>query len=275
MRRVQPPSASMRDSRSSATPCTTWRMSPCTLACSPQKLVTPGGRAHAAEKAVALDQERRAPRSRGGHRGRDAGRPAAEHHHFVFAQHRGLPAGFGHDCLHGSQWNRSVRIDAVVHPLQPGESGRFRAALEQPVAQLALHAAGVVDVAVEPGRELHPAGAQVAGLLVFSERRPGLPAVERSAAPSTTASSIAWPAPWARYCSMGWAASPSSVTRPVAPVLHRLAVAQHPHLPGLDLAQQLAHLRHGLRKALVELRRCRRRCSSLRRTCCCGTRPPG
>ena len=41
VRRVEAVEAARRASSSSATPCTTWRTSPCTLAWSPQKLVTP------------------------------------------------------------------------------------------------------------------------------------------------------------------------------------------------------------------------------------------
>ena len=58
------------------------------------------GRAHAAEEAVALDQQSGAPRARGRHGGGDAGGAAAEHDHLVFAQHRCLPAGFGQGRLH-------------------------------------------------------------------------------------------------------------------------------------------------------------------------------
>ena len=34
------------------------------------------------------------------------------------------------------------------------------------------------------------------------------------------------------------------MTRPLRPVLHRLAVAQHPHAPGLDALEHARHLRH-------------------------------
>ena len=61
--------------------------------------------------------------------------------------------------------------------------------------------------------------------------------------------------PCARYCSIGCAASPSSVMRPLRPVLDRRAVAQHPHLPGVDLLQQRAHRLALVRKARVQLGR--------------------
>ena len=51
-------------------------------------------RAHAAEKAVALDQQRAPPGARGSDRGGDAGRPAAEHGDFIFAVERNLAGGF-------------------------------------------------------------------------------------------------------------------------------------------------------------------------------------
>src|SRR6185369_5011566 len=62
-------------------------------------------------------------------------------------------------------------IDAVVHPLEAGKARGFFAALEQLVAQLALHARRVVDVAVKTRGELNAAGAQVARLLVFLKGR--------------------------------------------------------------------------------------------------------
>ena len=52
------------------------------------------GRAHAAEKAIALDQQRAPAGARGSDRGRDAGRPAAEHGDFIFAVERNLARGF-------------------------------------------------------------------------------------------------------------------------------------------------------------------------------------
>ena len=54
----RPPSRSMRASRSSATPCTTWRMLAVHVGMQAAEVGDAGGRAHAAEKAVALDQQR-------------------------------------------------------------------------------------------------------------------------------------------------------------------------------------------------------------------------
>ena len=51
-------------------------------------------RAHAAEEAVALDQQRAPARARGSHRGGDAGRPAAEDDDFILAVERDLARGF-------------------------------------------------------------------------------------------------------------------------------------------------------------------------------------
>ena len=61
----------------------------------PAEIGHPRRRAHAAEKAVALDQQRAPPRARGGHRRGNAGGPAAEHGDFVFAVERDLARGFG------------------------------------------------------------------------------------------------------------------------------------------------------------------------------------
>ena len=53
-------------------------------------------RAGTAEKAVALDQERGRAAARRSGRGRDAGGPAAEHHHVEFAHDPGRPGRFVH-----------------------------------------------------------------------------------------------------------------------------------------------------------------------------------
>ena len=60
----------------------------------PAEIGDAGGGAHAAEKAVALDQQRAPPGPRGGDRGCNAGRPAAEHGDFIFAVERNLARGF-------------------------------------------------------------------------------------------------------------------------------------------------------------------------------------
>ena len=60
-------------------------------------------------------------------------------------------------------------------------------------------------------------------------------------------------APCARYCSVGCAASPSSVTRPCGPVGHRLAVVQNPVPVARDVAQHVAHPGIGAREHLVQL----------------------
>ncbi len=53
------------------------------------------GRAHAAEKAVALDQQRAPAGARGSHRRGDAGGSATEHGDFILAVERNLACGFG------------------------------------------------------------------------------------------------------------------------------------------------------------------------------------
>ena len=52
------------------------------------------GRAHAAEEAITLDQQRAPPCPRRGNGGRDAGRPAAEHDDVIFAIERNLARRF-------------------------------------------------------------------------------------------------------------------------------------------------------------------------------------
>ena len=60
----------------------------------PAEIRHPRGRAHAAEKAVALDQQRAPPGARGSDRSGNAGGPAAEHGDFIFAVERNLARGF-------------------------------------------------------------------------------------------------------------------------------------------------------------------------------------
>ena len=54
----RPPSRSMRASSSSAMPCTTWRMLAVHIGVQPAEIGDAGRGAHAAEEAVALDQQR-------------------------------------------------------------------------------------------------------------------------------------------------------------------------------------------------------------------------
>ena len=61
----------------------------------PAEIRHPGRRAHAAEKAVALDQQRAAAGARGSDRSGDAGRTAAQHGDFIFAVERNLAGRFG------------------------------------------------------------------------------------------------------------------------------------------------------------------------------------
>ncbi len=60
----------------------------------PAEIGNAGGGAHAAEKAVAFDQQRAPTSPRGSNRGSDACRPAAEHGDFIFAVERNLARGF-------------------------------------------------------------------------------------------------------------------------------------------------------------------------------------
>ena len=60
----------------------------------PAEIRHPRRRPHAAEKAIALDQQRAAPRASRSHRCGDPGRSAAEHDHFIFAVQRHLPRRF-------------------------------------------------------------------------------------------------------------------------------------------------------------------------------------
>src|SRR5437879_82183 len=59
----------------------------------PAKIRHARGRAHAAEEAVALDQQRAPPCARSRDSGRNARRSAAEDDDFIFAVDRNLPRG--------------------------------------------------------------------------------------------------------------------------------------------------------------------------------------
>ena len=61
----------------------------------PAEIRHPRGRAHAAEKAVALDQQRAAAGARGSDRSGDAGRTTAQHGDFIFAVELNLACRFG------------------------------------------------------------------------------------------------------------------------------------------------------------------------------------
>jgi hypothetical protein len=61
----------------------------------PAKIRHTRGRAHAAEKAVTLDQQRAAARARGSDGGGNTSRPAAENRDFIFAVERDLTRRFG------------------------------------------------------------------------------------------------------------------------------------------------------------------------------------
>ena len=61
----------------------------------PAKVRHPRRGAHAAKKAVALDQQRAAASARRSHGSSDAGGSATEHDDFVFAVERNLAGGFG------------------------------------------------------------------------------------------------------------------------------------------------------------------------------------
>ena len=60
----------------------------------PAEIRHASGRAHAAEKSVALDQERPPPGTRGRHRRRNPRGSATEDGDFIFAVQRNLASGF-------------------------------------------------------------------------------------------------------------------------------------------------------------------------------------
>ena len=69
----------------------------------PGKVRHPGCRPHAAEKAIALDQQRAAAVARGSDRCGDPGRSAAEDGDFILAVERHLACRF-FDCFGGQGW---------------------------------------------------------------------------------------------------------------------------------------------------------------------------
>ena len=113
------------------------------------------------------------------------------------------------------------------------------------IAQRRVAAGGMIDVVADQARlDLDARGAVHALLAVGLEGA----RADRPWPPSTswlrqTASSIAMQAPCAMYCSVGWAASPSSVTRPSRPIQDRIAIAQHPQLPVAAVLDDLLRAR--------------------------------
>ena len=79
----------------------------------PAEIRHPRGGAHAAEKAIALDQQRPPPGAGGGDRSRDAGRPAAEHGDFILAVERHLTRRFFNHV------GRQVRIPGYEQAIMP------------------------------------------------------------------------------------------------------------------------------------------------------------
>jgi hypothetical protein len=68
----------------------------------PAEVRDAGSRAHPAEEAVALDEERTPPRTCGARRARNAGRPTTEHDDLVLAMHRRVARRLAHRVLaHG------------------------------------------------------------------------------------------------------------------------------------------------------------------------------
>ena len=105
--------------------------------------------------------------------------------------------------------------EAVVEPGQAIERVRFGPFRRGRVTHLAGDAAGVVEFPDRARLQLHAGGAQRARRFVAAgkpprNRRP----MRRSARRGRRPSSIAMQAPCASDCSVGCAASPSSVTRP-------------------------------------------------------------
>ena len=72
------------------------------------------GRAHAAEKSIPFDQQRRAAGTRCGHRRRDPGRPAAQNHDLVFAIHLGMAGWFEQGALHWTDYRHCVHSTTGV-----------------------------------------------------------------------------------------------------------------------------------------------------------------
>src|SRR5690606_21706017 len=102
-----------------------------------------------AEKAVALDQNRRPAGAPGRERGRDPGRTAAEHDDLVLAEHRRAPFGLS-DMLAAHRWLRHflVRTASALAAVVSGvtaRSGSFdrpRTARRRPSARARSSPAG-------------------------------------------------------------------------------------------------------------------------------------
>ena len=123
------------------------------------------------------------------------------------------------------------------------------------VAQLAIDAAGVIDLAEHARHELHARGAQISQLLVFLERRLVVAAGRLDLvgeADRVFHRGVAALRQILKHRMRGVAEQRDAA---LGPVLDRRAVAQHPHLPGVDLLQQRAHRLALVLEALVQLGR--------------------
>ena len=112
---------------------------------------------------------------------------------------------------------------------------------QQLVAQLAIDAAGVIDLAEHPRHQLHPRGAEITQLLIFFERRRKIVAARLDLvgeADRVFHRHVAALGEVLQHRMRGVAEQRDAA---LGPVLDRRAVAQHPHLPGVDLLQQRAH----------------------------------
>ena len=80
-----------------------------------------GGRAHAAEKTVALHQQRRGARAGRRRGGGDAGRSTAQHHDIGFGDDRGVAGGLGDAYV--CNWHASAPSPSPPAPPPPGGRG--------------------------------------------------------------------------------------------------------------------------------------------------------
>src|SRR5206468_9903801 len=126
---------------------------------------------------------------------------------------------------------------------------------EHHVAQLARDAARVIELTIDPRHDLHAPGAQIARRLVGLERggKVALQLLDLVGEADRVLDRHAGTLRQILQHRMRRIAKERDAA--AAPVLDRWPVAQDPHAPALDLAEEETHWLAGLGKSLVELGR--------------------
>ena len=134
------------------------------------------------------------------------------------------------------------RRPPIIKPIVAAQQHLSAGDPQEQIARPRLARGEVIDPPIAARRRAAPAPCACAARARSAasrtqDRRAGAPCWSAR----TAASSIAIAAPWARNGSIGWAASPRSVTGPSPHGAERRQVVQRPFLPALRHREELAH----------------------------------